>query len=125
MTYNAVVWFEINVRDMQRAKAFYEAVFAVNLEKVDDEEAEGWMFSWKEGAEGACGALFKFKEQEVPVGPGGTTVYFGCEDCAVEESRVVANGGAVVLSKRSIGPHGFCAIVRDTEGNHIGLHSMK
>lgn len=125
MPHNAVVCFEISVQDLQRAKAFYEAVFTATLEKVGDEDTEGWMFPWKEGAEGACGALFKFKKQDVPIGPGGTTVYFGCEDCAVEEARAAANGGTVILSKMSVGEHGFCAIVRDTEGNHIGLHSMK
>lgn len=123
---NAIVWFEIQVQDLQRAKTFYEAVFAVTLEKISDEDTEGWMFPWKEGAEGACGALFKFRKQEqsTPVGPGGTTVYFACEDCAVEQARAVANGGSVILSKMSIGENGYCAVVCDTEGNHIGLHSM-
>ena len=125
MSNNAVVWFEIYVNDLQRAKAFYEAVFTVSLEKLGDDDVDGWMFPCKEENAGAGGALFKFKKQDMPVGPGGTTVYFGCEDCAVEQARAVANGGAVILSKMSIGEHGFCAVVRDTEGNHIGLHSMK
>lgn len=125
MALNAVIWCEINVQDMARARKFYEAVFAVTLQQVEDDEAEGWMFPWQEGKEGAGGALFKHKQPGMPTGPGGTTVYFACDDCAVEESRVVANGGTVMLSKRSIDPHGFYAIILDTEGNRIGLHSMK
>ena len=32
MEYNPVVWFEIYVEDMKRAKAFYEALLAIALE---------------------------------------------------------------------------------------------
>ena len=34
MQVNPVVWFEIYVQDMRRAKAFYEAVLAVKLDKL-------------------------------------------------------------------------------------------
>ena len=39
--------------------------------------------------------------------------------------RVTANGGIVKKPKTSIGPNGFIALVQDTEGNVIGLHSIK
>lgn len=52
-------------------------------------------------------------------------VYFNCEDCAVEESRVAAAGGRVFKPKFSIGQYGFVALVHDTEGNLIGLHSLR
>ena len=52
-------------------------------------------------------------------------VYFSCGDCAVEVSRAVRNGGRVQKPKESIGQYGFIALVYDTEGNMIGLHSMK
>lgn len=123
MTYNPVVWFEIYVQDIARSKKFYETVFSTTLEKVEDEDCEMWMFPYKEGAEGSGGMIAKM--QGIPSGPGGTMVYFSCEDCAVEEARAAANGGDIIRKKFSIGPHGFCAIVKDTEGNHIGLHSMK
>lgn len=57
-------------------------------------------------------------------GGGGTLVYFGCEDCAVQAARAAVNGGSIQQPKMSIGAHGFCAVVRDCEGNLIGLHSM-
>ena len=40
-------WFEIYVDDMVRAKSFYEAVFKVTLEKLDNEtgiDIEMWVF---------------------------------------------------------------------------------
>jgi predicted enzyme related to lactoylglutathione lyase len=57
-------------------------------------------------------------------GSGGTLVYFACEDCAVQAARAARHGGSVVQGKQSIGPYGFCATARDTEGNLIGFHSM-
>ena len=43
----------------------------------------------------------------------------------VEASRVEAAGGKIMKPKMPIGPHGFIALVFDTEGNLFGLHSMK
>jgi predicted enzyme related to lactoylglutathione lyase len=60
-----------------------------------------------------------------PAGGDSTLVYFSCEDCAVEASRVAAAGGRIQQSKMSIGEHGFIALAVDTEGNMFGLHSMK
>lgn len=51
-------------------------------------------------------------------------VYFSCDDCALEEARVVAAGGLIVRPKFPIGEHGSVSIVTDTEGNMIGLHSV-
>jgi predicted enzyme related to lactoylglutathione lyase len=74
-------------------------------------------------AGGAAGALVKM--DGVCSGGGGTLVYLSCEDCAVEQGRAVQAGGHVFKPKFSIGPYGFCALVVDTEGNCIGLHSMQ
>ncbi len=128
---NPVVWFEIYVQDMQRAKAFYEAVLAIKLEKMPSPTAElsdmeMWAFpSDKETSAtsyGACGMLVKMAG--CSSGGSGTLVYFGCHDCAVEAARVVDNGGSIVKEKFSIGAHGFIALATDTEGNTIGFHSM-
>lgn len=128
---NPVVWFEIYVQDMERAKAFYEAVLAVKLEKMpaptaECEDMEMWSFpSDKETAQttyGACGMLVKMAG--VPSGSGGTLIYFACEDCAVQAARAAENGGSIFKEKFSIGEHGFIALAYDTEGNMIGFHSM-
>ncbi|CAI1848207.1 VOC family protein [Serratia fonticola] len=123
MNKNIVSWFEIYVTDMQRAKKFYEAVFNTQLEKLETEGMEYQMFPYQEGGEGSGGALVKMAG--VPVGAGGTMVYLSCEDCAVEESRIVPNGGDILKEKFAIGENGFISIAKDSEGNVIGLHSMK
>lgn len=120
---NPVVWFEIYVQDLQRAKRFYEAVFQVKLEKLDSPapDVEMLSFPMQQNAAGAAGALCKMPGYT----PGaGTIIYFACTDCAVEESRVAKAGGRVEKPKMSIGQYGAISLVIDTEGNMIGLHSM-
>ena len=127
MARNPVGWFEIYVKDMPRAKAFYEAVLAVKLQKLEssaDGISEMWALPMHQSAEGAAGALVRMEGG--PAGGGASTiVYFTCDDCAVELSRAAAHGGSVKKNKLSIGPYGFIALVQDTEGNVIGLHSTK
>jgi predicted enzyme related to lactoylglutathione lyase len=123
MKSNPVGWFEIYVQDMARAKAFYETVLGGRLEKLPAPDVEMWVFPMQDNTYGAPGALVKM--EGCPSGPGGTLVYFSTVDCAVEAARAGANGGQVVREKFSIGEWGFIALVTDTEGNMIGLHSMQ
>ena len=130
MKSNTAVWFEIYVQDMQRAKTFYESVLGVKLEKMPAPTPEMDMEMWAFPADkataqtsyGACGMLVKM--QGFPSGGGGTLVYFGCNDCAIEAARVEKNGGTLMREKTSIGEHGHIALARDSEGNMIGFHSM-
>jgi len=120
---NPVIWFEIYVQDMARAKAFYEAVFQLKLERLNNPAIEMWSFAMAMDTVGAGGALVKLPG--VPSGGNSTIVYFSCVDCAVEAARVAAHGGRVERAKFAIGEYGFIALVADTEGNVIGLHSLK
>lgn len=126
---NPVVWFEIYVQDLTRARQFYETVFQCVLEPMaapEGELAESGMemlgFPMDMAAPGAAGMLIKMDCP--PSGGPGTIVYFACEDCIVEQGRVEAAGGKIFKPKFSIGQYGHCALVIDTEGNTIGLHSM-
>ena len=123
MINNPVVWFEIYVEEMVRAKTFYESVFQVKLERLDNPDIEMWSFPMVMDQTGAPGALVRMDG----VSPGGnsTMVYFYCQDCAVEAARAKAYGGQVHREKSSIGEYGFIALVTDTEGNMIGLHSRQ
>jgi predicted enzyme related to lactoylglutathione lyase len=120
---NPVGWFEIYVQDMQRAKAFYENTFETKLEKLPTEIPEFWAFPMDSEATGCPGALVKYEGKDS--GTGGTIVYFKCADCAVEAARAKHNGGKVLRDKMSVGDYGFICLVHDTEGNMIGLHSLK
>ncbi len=122
---NPVAWFEIHVADMQRAKAFYEAVFKRPLFALEtgDESYTMHVFAGDVQSAGAVGALVKHAMRKPTT--EGVMVYFSCEDCAVESQLAMDHGGHVFKAKRSIGNNGFIAIIGDTEGNAIGLHSIK
>jgi predicted enzyme related to lactoylglutathione lyase len=123
MSSNPGVWFEIYVNDMARARAFYEALLQVELTPMNMPEFEMLGFPASEGGGyGAGGALVR--HADFPGGGGGTIIYLGCEDCGVTAGRAEAAGGQVVQSKFSIGEHGHVALVKDSEGNIVGLHSM-
>lgn len=120
---NPIVWCEIYVQDMDRAKRFYESVFEVKLEKLESPgipEMDMWAFPMTMEAEGAAGALVKM--DGFTSGGSGTIPYFHCDEVAVESERVVNAGGKIHTPKVSIGQYGFMALIVDPEGNMIGLH---
>lgn len=119
---NPVSWFEIYVENMERAKAFYESVFGVELTKLEGTEYEMWAFPMYPESLGAPGALIKIPGYSS--GANSTVVYFHCDDCSAEVEKAGKAGGKVEMEKKSVGQYGFIALVVDTEGNIIGLHSM-
>ena len=125
MKTNPVGWFEIYVKDLGRAKKFYETVFATELQKLYAPFAgiELWSFPMRENTYGAAGALVQMDGFDSD--GNRTIVYFSCDDCAVEAERAVKAGGRIDRPKMPIGEYGFVSLVIDTEGNMIGLHSMK
>ena len=125
MNNNPLIWFEIYVDDMSRAQAFYEAVLQTTLQPIDapDDNLTMLGFDGNMDAHGCNGALVQ--TPDLGPGVGGTLVYFSCEDCSNEESRVESAGGAVVQSKMAIGEYGFIVLAKDTEGNIVGFHSTQ
>lgn len=126
---NPVVWFEIYVDDLNRAKEFYETVFQLQLNEMPmPESAEDSMKmlffpSDMESKNSASGALVKM--EGFKAGNNSTIVYFMSEDCSIEEARITAAGGKVIKPKVSLGDYGAMVLATDTEGNMVGIHSMK
>lgn len=123
---NPVGWFDIYVADIERAATFYESVLKVQLSDLGDPSDPSIVmkaFPCDMEKYGATGALVQM--EGVPVGQNSVVVYFACEDCAAEESRVESAGGKIVRPKFSIGEYGFISLASDTEGNTIGFHSRK
>lgn len=123
---NPVVWFEIYVDDMERATEFYEKVLNIRFTEMSDPTNQSMQMKGFPSANfnfGTSGSLVKMEGMKA--GGSNVVVYFGCEDCGIEESRVEAAGGKICQPKMPIGEFGFCSIVSDTEGNTFGLHSMK
>ena len=124
MVNNPVAWFEIYVQDIARAKHFYEQVFQIELREISPPfpGIELWGFPCDQQHYGSTGALVKL--DGCASGGNSTIIYFHCEDCAIEAARAKEFGGSIHREKMSIGEHGYIALVTDTEGNVIGLHSM-
>jgi len=124
MADNTAVWFDLPVQNLERASRFYSAVLAGKCEKQD---FSGMAFALlpnydQEGAVSGC--LVPGKKTNDPQPEGGLLLYFNCNgrlDDAV--AKVEPNGCKVVQPKHQIGPHGFRAIVLDSEGNRVALHS--
>lgn len=122
---NAIGWFDIYVDDLKRAKKFYEKVFEQDLVELKDPTGETQMYAFEgdRKAYGASGALVK--SAYAKPGGGGSLIYFSVDDCALTEKKVNSAGGKIIRPKFSIGEFGFVTICEDTEGNKIGLNSMK
>ena len=130
MNENIICWFEIYVKDMERAKKFYSTVLGTEFRDApgpgDSPEGMKMCFFSPMENQGVSGALIEMAGTKEGDGACVTTmVYFPCKDCSVEESRIAKAGGHVNRSKFSIGEYGFCSICADTEGNPFGLFSME
>lgn len=130
---NTICWFEIYVKDIDRAKKFYSDVLHtsfVDIAPPGDANDEMLMAFFDGGTNNSqndvSGALVQMpgSSQEQTSGLN-TIVYFPCQDCAIELSRVTAAGGKIYQEKTNLGEHGFCSLAVDTEGNIIGFYSQQ
>jgi len=116
---NRAVWFDVPVRDLDRACTFYRAVLAIG---VDLSESDGFRMGVLDHQDGIGACLF-IKPEEIS-STGGLLVYFNAEGRIRDAAaKTVELGGKVLEEVHAIGPHGFRAIVLDSEGNRIALHS--
>ncbi len=116
-------WFEIPVKDMLRAKSFYQSVFNASLK---DNEMDGYLMAMFEHEEKAVsGMLVQGKEYE-PSKTGAVVYFNGGDDLSEPLSRVTESGGDVVIPKTAIeeGCDGYYAQFLDSEGNRVGLYSQ-
>ncbi|QJR12214.1 hypothetical protein DSM104443_03299 [Usitatibacter rugosus] len=118
--HNRTVWVDIPVADLDRASAFYTAVLALPIHK---HSMEGFTFCVLDHGDGNGGCLVPDKDA---ITTKGILVYMNVSGRIRDAvSRVVPNGGKILEETQSIGPHGFRAVVLDSEGNRIALHSEK
>ena len=117
--HNRAVWFDIPVSDLARAAEFYRVVLDV---KVDDVDAGGYKFCVIEHTGGNGGCLVP-NAKEIS-GSAGILLYMNVDGRIRDAvAKTPGKGGKVLEPTHGIGPHGFRAIVLDSEGNRIALHS--
>ena len=116
---NRAVWFDIPVVDLERATAFYAAVLAV---KVELQSFEDFKFSVFEHQDGNGGCLIPNPDEVTA--DKGVMLYLNVHGRIRDAVQIVQDkGGKVLQEVHSIGPHGFRAIILDSEGNRMVLHS--
>ncbi len=117
---NRVVWCDVPVTDLDRACRFYASVLGIPVHRETFGE---FTFAVLDHQDGNGGCLVPGSGQ--PTSTGGLLVYFNVNGrIAAAVEAAIAAGGQVVEPVHSIGPHGFRAVVIDSEGNRIALHSQ-
>ena len=120
---SAVAWFEIPSRDLSRAKRFYETILECTMQSEEFAHMEEEICIFPAEQTGVSGALVRRNFQRP--GSEGTMVYLSCDgklDAVL--SKVTAAGGRVIVPRTPVpGGHGAFACMRDSEGNHVGLHT--
>ena len=121
---NALNWFEIPVTDLDRAKRYYERVFDTTLQRHENGGMTMEMFPYEPSTQGVGGALVADERRKPST--EGSLVYLNAtgriDECL---ERAAADGGEVVLPKLDIGEPGFIALIKDPDGNCVGLHSPR
>ena len=112
-------FFEIPVRDLERAVAFYEALFGIAMER---EEIDGNQYAHFPAVDGAGipGSL-AYGDSYAP-SRDGTRLYLAVPSIEETLERVTVLGGKVLYPKTDTGGYGFVAEFSDSEGNCVALH---
>lgn len=123
---NAISWFEIGTSDLNRATKFYETIFGVTLTPLDLDNIKMRMFPLQDMMTQVGGAIVDSGGFHKPSATDGPLVYLnGNPDVQNVLDKVEAAGGKIMVPKTMISPdYGFMAVILDSEGNRIGLHSV-
>lgn len=123
---DAISWFEIGTTDLGRATQFYETIFNVKLNPLDLDNIKMRMFPLDDMMSGVGGALVDSGGFHKPSATDGPLIYLnGNPDVQIILDRVEAAGGKIMVPKTQISEeYGYMAVIIDTEGNRIGLHSV-
>lgn len=123
---NAISWFEIPATDLPRAQKFYETIFGISLTPLDLPNIKMRMFPLDDMMTGVGGAIVDSGGFHKPSATDGPLIYLnGNPDVQIVLDKVETAGGKIMVSKTQISPeYGYMAVILDTEGNRIALHSI-
>ncbi len=123
-TTNSLNWFEIPAADVKRSKAFYQSIFEIEMEDMAMGDAQMAFFPWEAGSGKATGAVVQSPNHKPSM--EGSIIYLNANPNMNNVlERVEKAGGKILAPKMNIGEHGHIAFIMDTEGNNIGIHSIK
>jgi uncharacterized protein len=122
---HAISWFEIPATDLARAQKFYETIFDMQMIPLDLPNIKMRMFPITDMQNGVGGALCDSGGFHKPSATEGPLIYLNANpDVQIVLDKVEAAGGKIMVPITEISPeYGFMAVLADTEGNRIALHS--
>jgi uncharacterized protein len=125
MSADTLCWTDIPVTNLDRAIKFYSAVLGREVRKLSESGMQYGLLPHEEQNASGC-LCVRSDSGGINNGPSanGPLIYLLVEgrlDEAVEAAR--ANGGKVLRARQQIGEHGFRAVIIDSEGNRIALHT--
>jgi predicted enzyme related to lactoylglutathione lyase len=123
---NAISWFEIPATDLKRAQQFYETLFSITMIPMDTPALKMRMFPIDNMMTGIGGAIVDSGGFHTPSASAGTLIYLNANPDVQEVlDKVESAGGKIMVPKTQISPeYGYMAVILDTEGNRIALHSV-
>ncbi|MGV6814053.1 MAG: VOC family protein [Phycisphaerales bacterium] len=117
---NRFVWMDIPVDDLDRACEFYAGVLGIEVHQESFGEVKFAVLAHEDG-NGGC--LIP-RPEGVKAVANGIMVYLNVDGRIKDASdQVIRLGGKIVMETHAIGPHGFRAMIEDSEGNAFALHS--
>lgn len=123
-TTNTLNWFEIPTVDIDRAKTFYEAIFAVTMFDMPLGDLKMSVFPGDQDNGKVCGALVQH-EMYTPMNNGVLLYLNANPDIQTVIDRIEPAGGKLLIPKTQISPDiGYMAVFLDSEGNRIALHAQ-
>ncbi|MBL7850871.1 MAG: VOC family protein [Cyclobacteriaceae bacterium] len=122
---NAISWFEIPTKDLNRAQKFYETIFGMQMMPLDLAQIQMRMFPL-EDPNAIGGALVYNADFYKSSSTDGPLVYLNANpDVQQVLDRIEKAGGKIIVPKTQISPeYGYMAMFLDTEGNRVALHSV-
>ena len=120
---HAINWFEIPAINFNRAAAFYETILGTPTRRETiGGISNAVLFTEQNDRHEAVGGSV-VDNPKLKAGDTGVVPYLNCDTKLDAVLARVAHAGGRVVMPRTDTPFGFIAMILDTEGNKIGLHS--
>jgi uncharacterized protein len=125
MSADTLCWTDIPVTNLDRAIKFYSAVLGQEVRKISEGEFEYGLLPHEEQNASGCLCLGgdSAGERNQP-SQNGPLIYLSVEGRLDEAVKAAStNGGKILHPRQKVSEHGFRAIIIDSEGNRLALHT--
>ena len=111
-----IVHFELNVKNVEKTKKFYESVFGWKIEKWEGPVDYWLIMTGEEGEPGIDGGL-GYEEEGLP----SVVNTIDVDDVDEIIKKIKNNGGQIVQPKHAVPGVGWMAYFKDSEGIVTGV----